>query len=68
MLNPTELDPRVLNHAARIAYADRLGALCPAPRSARGGPRRFVAALLLRLSLRLATEQGQRIVSGDAAA
>jgi hypothetical protein len=49
MLNRTELDVRFLNHAARVNYADRFGALRDTPTPARR-PRRVVAALRRRLA------------------
>jgi len=66
MMNRTDLEVRLLNHAARIAHAHRFGALCDPPRSARRGPRRF-AATLLRLTARPIPEQSRWAGTSDTA-
>jgi hypothetical protein len=43
MMNRTELDVRFQNHAARVSYADRFGALCDEPAARR--PRRLTELL-----------------------
>lgn len=67
MMNRTELDVRFMNHAARVAYADQFGALHPTPSRTQRSPRRFAAALLLRLATRLAPEHAQQAGASDAA-
>jgi hypothetical protein len=68
MIDRTELDARFLNHAASVAHADRFGALYPVTCPTRRGPRRLAGALLLRLSVWLAPEQGRQAIASDASA
>ncbi len=51
MVNPAELDTRLLSHAARVDAANRYGALAQPKRRAQEGPGSFVL-LLRRLSSR----------------
>lgn len=67
MVNRTELDVRIVDHAARITRAERFGPLYPVSRHECRGPRRFIAALLLRLSGWLAPEQTGQPSASDAA-
>jgi hypothetical protein len=70
MMNPTELDVRVLNYAARIACADRIGSLyypTPAQHVPRRAPWQLCAAARRRLSLRLTPEQVRPTTAGDGA-
>ena len=67
MMNPTDLDVRFLNHAARVRSADLVGHLYPTLQPEHNRLRQIVATLLLRLSIRLAPEQTRRMISRDSA-
>ncbi len=41
MINPTELDTRIMNHAARVDAANRYGVLIPPQRCEQYDPGRF---------------------------
>lgn len=66
MINPAELDVRLMSHAARVDAADRYGALVPRKRRAQEGPGSFVL-LLRRLSSRLAQGQSRPTIGGSTA-
>ena len=51
MINPAELDTRLLSHAARIDSVDRFGALLPIEHRSHNGPGSFVLQLQRRLTL-----------------
>jgi hypothetical protein len=67
MMNRTELDARLLNHTARITYADRFGSLYDQPRVSRRDQRRFGATLLSCRSLRSAFALVRPAATNDAA-
>jgi hypothetical protein len=67
MVNRTELDARIVNHAVRITHAERIAPLYPMAQRKHAGARHSIAALLLRVSVWLAPEQAARYGASDAA-
>ncbi|MCO5178074.1 MAG: hypothetical protein M9890_14040 [Thermomicrobiales bacterium] len=51
MINPSDLDIRLLNHAAQMDAADRFGALLPVKHRPHNGPGSFVLQIQRRLTL-----------------
>ncbi len=67
MVNPAELDTRLMSHAARVDAANRYGAMLPAQRRVQDGPGSFVLHLR-HLSARLAHGQLRQTRGGTSAA
>lgn len=67
MVNPAELDTRLLSHAARVDAADRYGAMLPTQRRKHDGPGSFVLQLR-RLTGWFGREQVGQPKSGGVAA
>lgn len=67
MVNPADLDTRLMSHAARVDAANRYGAMLPDQRRGHDGPGSFVLQVR-RLAARLAHGQLRQPRGGGVAA